>query len=144
MKTLIIILLTVIASISSTCIAQDNAKIIKVKDILSEQQLSNLTDSTGMIYVPNLVRKIMDYTPNCYLINLNKKEALNKIIKEVKMHMIPGDMSIIVTGEYQNAGIYLHEDSYGRIDFSYRTIEDPILYIDIQLAKRYKYIFASK
>jgi hypothetical protein len=146
MKNLIIALFVVISTsiCFSTSFAQSEAKIIKTTDVLSNYQLNNLADSTGMIYVPELIQKIMSYTPNVYYIDMKNIQATNKIIKKAKMHMIPGDMYIFPTDYTKNAGISKCKDRYGKEKFELRRIDDSILYIDIELAKRYKIVFASK
>lgn len=128
----------------STSFGQNKAKLIKVTDLISDQSLQLMADSTGMIDVPNLVAKLKSYSPNTYYINTQKREATSNIIKQAKDHMIPGDTYVFVTDYAKNASISKHEDGHGNIYFTSTRTDNSTLKIDIPLAKKFRFVFAQK
>jgi hypothetical protein len=92
------------------------AKIIKALDVMSEDQLEGLADSTGMINVAVLIDKIMSYSPNTYFIDQEKKESSLRIQKQARDRRIIGSKQIYVLGH----GLYVmatrDRDEYGKTD----------------------------
>lgn len=140
----IIIVIAFILAISVTASAQSNAKIIKALDIMSEDQINQMADSTGMISVSELCSKLMSFTPNTYYINYGAKEKTINILKEANQHMIDKDIYIFAFGWDQNAQMIKYKNSYGKMRKKItHTIEEPILYIGTSLAKKFKFVFAT-
>lgn len=89
-------------------------KIKKVKDIMTEEQLNKLVDSTGMISISELVSKLLRYSSGLIAIDKNDPDIRAGVQKFAKNHRIPGSVQIYVLGNGELAGASTYETDTGK------------------------------
>lgn len=118
----------------------------KVKDLITDEQLDALVDSTGMVNTSELIYKIMQYHQELKAISYHKNKTDMGIaaVKFAKMHRIPGSVHIYVLENGQLAGSSSSESDTGKLETDLYRIGDVPMAFPKDEVKTVQLIFASK
>jgi hypothetical protein len=120
------------------------ARVVKADTILTDSQFAEITDSSGMVAVPDLVSRIMRYTPGIYYIGEKDLKTTLRIQEEARMGRIDGDITIYVIDQYLYAQVTRITDDKGKTS-DVRTGAGKVQHsFPLEDIKKIKFVFVSK